>query len=223
MLQNTSLSSTLKIASGNLSSSISSSYRRHSSDSPHIKMVRQQPSSSSLKLHSSCRSSKTQLYDLLTNSNNSSSIPTNSSTPNKKTQSSSISLSPAVRCSKHVQRANPEAAAKPRGRKITAAHTSSSASLSVRLTTAAAKNSSVVPPALSSSPRQASPLPRQVTHTQTFLPALPSAAPPLLNYFPDNPHTSSSQTVTILSPPTQRADPNTRLPSLAIPPPPFTL
>ncbi len=43
------------------------------------------------------------------------------------------------RRSKRVQRANPEAAAKPRERKIIAAHTSSSASLSIRPTTAAAK------------------------------------------------------------------------------------
>ncbi|KAF4101548.1 hypothetical protein G5714_017980 [Onychostoma macrolepis] len=77
-------------------------------------------------LHFSRRSSKAQLYDLLSNYNNSSSIPTNSSTSKKKNQSSFTSVSPPVRRSERVQRANPEAAAKTRGEKTTAAHTSSS-------------------------------------------------------------------------------------------------
>ncbi len=145
------------------------------------------------------RSSKAQLYDLLPNSNNSTSIPKNSSTPKKKTQSSSISVSSLTRCSECVQCANPEAAAKTRGRKTSAAHTSGC--LSARPTTVAAKNSYAVPPVLTNSVIQVSPLPRQDQSIPTFPPVLSSAAPTIFNYFSDNPCTTSSQTVTFFSPP----------------------
>ncbi|KAF4101600.1 hypothetical protein G5714_018032 [Onychostoma macrolepis] len=161
-------------------------------------------------LHFSRRSSKAQPYDLLSNYNNSSSIPTNSSTSKKKNQSSFTSVSPPVRCSERVQRTNPEAAAKTRGEKTTAAHTSLSAGLSARPTTAAARNRSTAPPTLTNSLIQASPLPRQDASISTFFPVLPSI---------DNPCATSSQTVSFFSYPTQRADPSARLPSLAIPPP----
>ncbi|KAF4101549.1 hypothetical protein G5714_017981 [Onychostoma macrolepis] len=161
-------------------------------------------------LHFSRRSSKAQLYDLLSNYNNSSSIPTNSSTSKKKNQSSFTPVSPPVRRSEHVQRANPEAAAKTRGEKTTDARTSSSAGLSARPTTAAARNSSTAPPTLTNSLLQASSLPRQDASISTFFPVLPSI---------DNPCATSSQMVSFFSSPTQRADPSARLPSLAIPPP----
>ncbi len=82
------------------------------------------------------------------------------------------------------------------------------------------KDSSAVPLALTNSHMQATPLPRQDPSIPTFSSVITSASPPLFNSFLDNPCATSynNPCVTFFSPPTQRADRSSRLPSLATPP-----